>query len=90
MFERVANGDFDKPKELIEAGGYTSDDARRSDDFTEQFEMARHAELLPFLAMNPTLYDDLYEWLAAQSNADIDEALSRNPGYEDYRKAVGK
>ena len=40
--------------------------------------------------MNPTLYDDLYEWLAAQSNADIDEALSRNPGYEDYRKAVGK
>ncbi|PAU70171.1 Tfp pilus assembly protein [Bifidobacterium italicum] len=90
VFERVANGDFDKPKELIEAGGYTSDDARRSDDFTEQFEMARHAELLPFLAMNPTLYDDLYEWLAAQSNADIDEALSRNPGYEDYRKAVGK
>lgn len=90
VFERVANGDFDKPKEIIEVGGYTSDDARRSDDFTEQFEMARHAELLPFLAMNPTLYDDLYEWLAAQSNADIDEALSRNPGYEDYRKAVGK
>ncbi|WP_051198372.1 FHA domain-containing protein [Bifidobacterium sp. AGR2158] len=90
VFERVANGDFDKPKELIEVDGYTSDDARRSDDFTEQFEMARHAELLPFLAMNPTLYDDLYEWLAAQSNADIDEALSRNPGYEDYRKAVGK
>lgn len=90
VFERVANGDFDKPKELIEAGGYTSDDARRSDDFAEQFEMAKYAELLPFLAMNPTLYDDLYEWLAAQSNADVDEALSRNPGYEDYRKAVGK
>lgn len=52
--------------------------------------MARHPELLPFLAMNPSLYDDLYTWLAAQGNADIDEALSKNAGYEDYRKAMGK
>ncbi len=74
----------------MEAGGYNSDQARRSDDFAEQFEMARHAELLPFLAMNPALYDDLYAWLAAQGNADVDKALSTNPGYEDYRKAMGK
>ncbi|MCI6531927.1 MAG: FHA domain-containing protein [Bifidobacterium animalis] len=90
VFEKVANGDFAKPEPLVSVAGFTSDDARRSDDFSEQFEMARHPELLPFLAMNPSLYDDLYTWLAAQGNADIDEALSKNAGYEDYRKAVGK
>lgn len=90
VFERVAKGEFNQREELVEAGGYNSDQARRSDDFAEQFEMARHAELLPFLAMNPALYDDLYAWLAAQGNADVDKALSTNPGYEDYRKAMGK
>ena len=90
VFERVAKGEFIQRAELVEAGGYNSDQARRSDDFAEQFEMARHAELLPFLAMNPALYDDLYAWLAAQGNADVDKALSTNPGYEDYRKAMGK
>lgn len=90
VFERVANGDFETKETLVEAGGFTSEDARRSDDFAQQFEMATHNELLPFLAMNPALYDDLYAWLAAQGDDDIDEALSRNPGYEDYRKATGK
>lgn len=90
VFEKVANGDFAKSEPLVSVAGFTSDDARRSDDFSEQFEMARHPELLPFLAMNPSLYDDLYTWLAAQGNADIDEALSKNAGYEDYRKAMGK
>ncbi|PKV08839.1 Tfp pilus assembly protein [Bifidobacterium pseudolongum subsp. pseudolongum] len=90
VFERVAKGEFNQREELVETGGYNSDQARRSDDFAEQFEMARHAELLPFLAMNPALYDDLYAWLAAQGNADVDKALSTNPGYEDYRKAMGK
>ena len=46
MFERVAKGEFNQREELVEAGGYNSDQARRSDDFAEQFEMARHAELL--------------------------------------------
>jgi len=55
-----------------------------------QFQMARHPELLPFLAMNPSLYDDLYAWLGALGNQDIDAALAHNPGYEEYRKAVGK
>lgn len=90
VFERVANGDFDQREDIIEVGGFTSDQARRTDDFTEQFNMARHIELLPFLAMNPSLYDDLYAWLAAQGNADVDAALARNPGYEDYRKTVGR
>lgn len=90
VFERVSKGEYDHPQELVEAGGFTSTDARRSDDFAEQFEMARHAELLPFLAMNPSLYDDLYAWLAAQGDSDIDKALNGNPGYEDYKKAVGK
>ena len=69
---------------------FAFDDAKRTDDFTVQFEMARHPELLPFLAMNPSQYDDLYAWLGALGNADIDAALSHNPGYAEYRKAVGK
>ncbi|WP_375137624.1 hypothetical protein [Bifidobacterium sp. UTCIF-38] len=91
VFEKVSNGDFDRPQpRIIEAGGYTSEDARHTTDMTKQFEMARHRELLPFLAMNPALYDDLYAWLAAQGNSDIDEALAHNAGYQDYREAVGK
>lgn len=90
VFERVAKGEFAHQEAVIEVAGFTSDDARQSDDYSKQFEMATHEELLPFLAMNPSLYDDLYAWLAAQANDDIDAALSRNPGYEEYRKATGK
>ena len=90
VFERVSKGGFVKQEQTIEVDGLTSDDAKRTDDFTVQFEMARHPQLLPFLAMNPSLYDDLYAWLSALGNQDIDAALSRNPGYAEYRKAVGK
>lgn len=90
VFDRVAKGELAKQEQTIEVDGLTSDDAKRTDDFTVQFEMARHPELLPFLAMNPSLYDDLYAWLGALGNADIDAALSHNPGYAEYRKAVGK
>lgn len=90
VFERVARGDFKEQEQTIEVDGLTSDDAKRTDDFTEQFEMARHPELLPFLAMNPSLYDDLYAWLGALGNQDVDAALSNNEGYAQYRKAVGK
>lgn len=90
VFERVSKGEFRGGEPRIEAGGYTSDEAKSTSDFTEQFEIARHPQLLPFLAMNPSLYDDLYAWLAAQGNADIDAALSKNAGYRDYREAVGK
>ncbi len=90
VFDRVAKGEFKEQEQTIEVDGLTSDDAKRTDDFTEQFEMARHPELLPFLAMNPFLYDDLYAWLAALGNQDVDAALSSNEGYAQYRKAVGK
>ena len=90
VFDRVSKGGLAKQEQTIEVDGLTSDDAKRTDDFTVQFQMARHPELLPFLAMNPSLYDDLYAWLSALGNQDIDAALSHNPGYEEYRKAVGK
>ena len=91
VFEKVSRGEFDKPAEpAVVIGDMTSDEASRTTDMTRQFEMARHPELLPFLAMNTSLYDDLYAWLAAQGNRDIDEALARNAGYQDYRAAVGK
>ncbi len=91
VFDKVSRGEFDKPNEpVVEVNGMTSDEARTTADMSLQFEMARHAELLPFLAMNPALYDDLYAWLAAQGNRDIDEALANNAGYQSYRKAVGK
>lgn len=90
VFERVSRGDFDHKEPQVEAGGFTSQQARTTTDYTVQFQIARHAQLLPFLAMNPTLYDDLYAWLAAQGNADVDAALAHNQGYQEYREAVGK
>ena len=90
VFDRVAKGEFRKPEPTVEVDGLTSDDAKHTTDFSVQFNMARHRELLPFLAMNPSLYDDLYAWLAARGDADIDAALADNPGYEEYRRAVGK
>lgn len=90
VFEKVSQGEFDSHHEVIEAGGYTSDEAKQTTDFSEQFEMAKYPELLPYLAMNTGLYDDLYAWLAAQSNSDVDEALTRNSGYDAYRKTMGK
>ncbi|OZG63055.1 hypothetical protein BLEM_0320 [Bifidobacterium lemurum] len=90
VFERVSKGEFDAQEQVVQVDGLTSDDARRTEDFSVQFEMARHPELLPFLAMNPSLYDDLYSWLSAQGNRDIDEALAHNQGYQDYCEAVGK
>lgn len=90
VFERVSKGDFGKREPAVDIDGLTSDDAKRTGDFTQQFEMAKHPQLLPFLAMNPSLYDDLYAWLAALGDKDIDAALSRNAGYEEYRTAVGK
>ncbi|KAB8286737.1 fimv [Bifidobacterium ramosum] len=90
VFDRVAKGDFKRPEPSVEVDGLTSDEAKRTGDFSVQFHMARYPQLLPFLAMNPSLYDDLYAWLSAQGNRDIDAALENNPGYQDYRKAVGK
>lgn len=90
IFEKVSNGEFDQMTPEIEVEGMSSDDAKRTTDFSEQFEMAKHPELLPFLAMNPSLYDDLYEWLATVGNDDIDAALAANSGYIEYRKEVAE
>ncbi|WP_241677030.1 FHA domain-containing protein [Bifidobacterium jacchi] len=90
IFDRISKGQFKRPEPTIEVDGMTSDEAKRTEDYKLQCDMARHPELLPFIAMNPSLYDELYEWLAALGNADIDKALESNAGYQDYRKAVGK
>lgn len=90
VFERVAQGELKAQEPAVEVDGLTSDEAKTTQDFNVQFEVARHPELLAFLAMNPYLYDDMYSWLAARGEADIDEALSHNKGYQEYREAVGK
>ena len=90
VFERVAKGELKAQETAVEVDGLTSDEAKTTQDFNVQFEVARHPELLAFLAMNPYLYDDMYSWLAARGEADIDEALSHNKGYQEYREAVGK
>ena len=90
VFERVSKGDYDRGHEAIVVDGMSSDDAKRTGDFALQFAMAKHRQLLPFLAMNPALYDDLYAWLEAQGDQDIDAALRNNDGYHEYLNAVRK
>lgn len=90
VFDRVAKGEFRKPEPTVEVDGLTSDDAKHTTDYSVQFNMANHPELLPFLAMNPSLYYDLYRWLEARGDKDIDAALAGNPGYQEYRSSVGK
>lgn len=90
VFEKVSNGEFDQPQPQVEVEGMSSQEAKTTADFSLQFEMAKHPELLPFLAMNPSLYGDLYAWLSAVGNNDIDAALSQNSGYIEYRKEVGE
>ena len=90
VFELVSKGRLAAAEPKIEVNGYTSDQAKTTEDYTEQFDIANCEELLPFLAMNPLLYDDLYNWLEDQGKSDIDAALENNEGYKSYRKAVGK
>lgn len=85
IFARVKKGEFDRRRPSISVGGFTSDRAMVTTDYDEQCGMARHVELLPFLAMNPSLYDALYDWLARHRDADIDAALESNPGYREHR-----
>ena len=90
VFERVAKGELKAQEPVVEIDGLTSDDAKTTQDFSIQFDIARHPELLAYLAMNPYLYDDMYAWLSARGESDIDKALAHNKGYQEYRKAVGK
>ncbi len=84
IFSRVKKGEFDRIRPSVSVGGFTSDEAMTTTDYDEQSRMARHGELLPFLAMNPSLYDELYDWLALHQDPDIDAALERNPGYRGH------
>ena len=68
VFELVSKGRLAAAEPKIEVNGYTSDQAKTTEDYTEQFAIANCEELLPFLAMNPLLYDDLYNWLEDQAN----------------------
>lgn len=92
VFDRVSKGEYkmQEQQRAIVVDGLSSDDAKSTQDFAVQFEMARHSELLSFLAMNPYLYDDLYAWLAARGERDIDEALAKNEGYKEYLAAIGR
>lgn len=87
VFERLSRGELNQPEPSIEVNGFTSDQAKTSRNYDEQFDMAKIPELLPFLAMNPALYSDLYAWLELQGNDDIDQALSNNSGYQEFKAA---
>ncbi|MCI1983355.1 MAG: FHA domain-containing protein [Bifidobacteriaceae bacterium] len=86
VFDRLTRGELDHHEPAVQIGELNSDDAQRTADQTAQFEMAKHHELLPFLALNPHLYDDLYAWLEAIGDPDIDSALRSNAGYGTYRE----
>lgn len=90
VFARVASGAFDKHEEMVEVAGFTSHQAQRTTDYAEQFEMSKHEQLRPYLAMNPALYDDLYGWLSALGEHDVDAALAHNTGFARYAKARKK
>lgn len=86
VFDRLSRGEFNRKEEVVEAGGFTSEEAKLSRDFDQQFEIARQPKLLPYLAMNSGLYEDLYAWLEALGNEDIDAALKTNPGYRTWKE----
>ena len=50
-----------------------------------QFDIAQIPELLPFLGLNPFLYDDMYAWLEAQNNDSVNKALESNEGYQTWK-----
>lgn len=82
VFDRLTRGEMGKPSAPeVEVDGFTSEEARRSADHDKQFQMARHRQLLPFLAENPYLYQELYQWLASIPDPVIASALDHNPGY---------
>lgn len=73
------------PDERV-VSGYSVREVRTTDDYDKQFDMAQHADLAPFLAMNPYLYADLYSWLEALGDADVNTALASNSGYREWKQ----
>ena len=87
VLDRLTRGEYETSRPAIVVDGtLSSDDAQRVTDHTKQFEMAKHHELLPFLALNPYLYDDLYSWLEAIGDPVITTALKTNSGYQAYQE----
>ena len=89
VFDRLTRGEYHttKPAVIID-DTMTSEDAQHTPDQSKQFEMAKHHELLPYLALNPYLYDDLYAWLEAIGDPSIEKALQTNSGYQAFKRKV--
>lgn len=89
VFDRLTRGEYNttKPAVIID-DTMTSEDAQHTPDQSKQFEMAKHHELLPYLALNPYLYDDLYAWLEAIGDPSIEKALQTNSGYQAFKRKV--
>lgn len=88
VFDRLSRGEFERHEDIIEAGGHTSEEAKTTRDFNAQFDIAQIPELLPFLGLNPFLYDDMYAWLVAQNNEQINRALETNDGYTTWKAST--
>lgn len=86
IFDRITRGQLQRDEPVVTIEGMTSEEAKSTADHNKQFAMARHHEFLPFLAVNPYLYKELYAWLEAIGDPDISAALSTNPGFKAYKK----
>lgn len=84
VFEQVRRHQKAVEEASTTIAGFSIEEVKRSADQKKQFEMAKHQELLPYLALNPYLYEDLYIWLAAMEDPTIQQALSTNRGYLYY------
>ena len=89
LFERLTRGGRRQENIVRLANGMTSEDAEKTDSFAKQFELAKHREMLPFLALNPYLYSDLYTWLEALGDPVINAALQTNRGYQTFKSEGG-
>ncbi|WP_454893801.1 FHA domain-containing protein [Alloscardovia omnicolens] len=85
VFDRLSRGDFEHTDTIVEVRGHTSVEAKSTQDFNVQFDIAQIPELLPFLGLNPFLYDDMYAWLEAQNNDSVNKALESNEGYQTWK-----
>lgn len=90
VFERLSRGEFETKEPAVVVDGLNSDDARTTTDYHVQFQMARKRPLLPFLALNPHLYHELYEFLESLEDPNIDAGLEHNDGYAEYKKGSSR
>ena len=89
LFERLTRANRGHSEIVRLSNGMTSEEAERTESFARQFELAKHREMLPFLALNPYLYSDLYMWLEALGDPVIKAALQTNRGYQTFKKDGG-